>query len=114
RMAGKVPPAEPLADLAARLPVDQAPSDGDDRAGTVTIPRAVARTTLRRRLRRRLLVFALVLLALAGAAWAAWTFLVPLYTKVPRVIGLTGPQATKKLDSAGPDAQFGTPVAPIH
>jgi eukaryotic-like serine/threonine-protein kinase len=112
RVAGKLPPAEPLAHLASRLPADQAPSE--DRVGTVTIPRAVARRTMRRRLRHGLLVALLVILAAAGAAWGVWTFLVPHYTKVPKVVGLTGAQATQKLDAVGLDAQFGTPVPSIR
>ncbi|HYZ02315.1 MAG TPA: PASTA domain-containing protein [Candidatus Binatia bacterium] len=74
----------------------------------------MARKSDRRRIRHRLLALILVLLAAAGGAWAAWAFLIPHYTKVPRVVGLTGTQATKRLDAAGLDTQFGTPVASIR
>jgi serine/threonine-protein kinase len=110
-VAGRLPPAEPLAQLTARLPLDQAVSE--DRVATVTIPRAVARKKLRRRVGTRVLVALLVMLGAAAGAWAVWTFLIPHYTKVPAVVGLSDALATTKLDHAGLHAQFGTPIASI-
>jgi serine/threonine-protein kinase len=112
RMAGRLPAAEPLADLMVRLPPEEAPNE--ERAGTVTIPRAVTRKALKRRLRGWLWRPILLILAALAAAWAVWTLLIPHYTKVPVLVGLTSGQATTRLDAAGLHAQFGTPVASLH
>jgi len=48
-------------------------------------------------------VFAL--LALAAAAWGAWTYLVPHEVDVPRVVGLSLDQAQAQLDDAGLSAR---------
>src|SRR2546423_2816246 len=53
RMVGRLPAAEPLADLMVRLPPQEAPNE--ERASTVTIPRSVKREALKKRLRRRVL-----------------------------------------------------------
>jgi serine/threonine-protein kinase len=111
-VVGRLPAAEPLSELIARLPADEAPNE--DRASTATIPRAVARKALKRRLRSNLWKPLLAILAVLGAAWAVWTFLIPHYTTVPSVIGLTSGQAARKLDAAGLHAQFGTPIASIR
>jgi beta-lactam-binding protein with PASTA domain len=105
-IAGKLAPAEPLAELAAKLPAS-AGAVPDDRASTVTIPRATAPLVKRRRFLRRVLFAALAVLLVAAGALAGWTYVVPHYTHVPNVVGLGSAQALQRLTRAGLDTQFG-------
>jgi serine/threonine-protein kinase len=43
----------------------------------------------------------------AGAAWGAWAYAVPHYTKVPKVLGMQPKAAERRLDAAGLDVRFG-------
>jgi serine/threonine-protein kinase len=57
------------------------------------------------------------ILALAAAAWGAWTYLVPHEVDVPRVVGLSLADAQARLDDAGLTARVGKgefdPTAPV-
>jgi beta-lactam-binding protein with PASTA domain/predicted Ser/Thr protein kinase len=103
-----LPSARPVAQVAAQIP----PSElvPQDRATTVTIPRA--RSARARRSRRiRLLGGLLVLLALLGlGAWVAWVYAVPHYTEVPNVLGVTPQQATARLQATGLKISIGPAV----
>ena len=112
-IAGKLPPTESLAALASTVP-ESGGAVPDDRASTVTIPRATAPMVKRRKVLKRLLFAAFVALLVGGGALAAWAFVIPHYTHVPRLIGLGSAQAKQRLDRAGLDAQFGTPVTSIR
>jgi eukaryotic-like serine/threonine-protein kinase len=73
----------------------------DERAPTVTIPRAMSKRARRRR-RLRLIVGLVALLTLLGTgAWAVWTYAVPHYANVPALRGLTVEQAAARLKAAG-------------
>jgi serine/threonine-protein kinase len=90
-----LPPATPIGELVADAVV-AVPDVGADRAPTVTIPR----TGRRHRRGRRILGALLALLAIAAAAWGGWTYLIPHYVDVPRVVGLTVEQARAKLEDS--------------
>jgi beta-lactam-binding protein with PASTA domain len=108
-LAGVGLPAAPgVADLAAGIP----PSDlvPQDRATTVTIPRARSPRARRARRIRVVALAALVLAAVGAAAWAGWVYAVPHYTNVPSVVGLTQQQAVARLDRAGLKIRVGPPV----
>ncbi len=47
---------------------------------------------------------------LAVTAWAAWTYLVPHYTRIPEVRGLTVQEAEQRLEAAGLDPTNGAGV----
>jgi serine/threonine-protein kinase len=99
RVAPGLPPAEPVRKLAAQIPAVERVTA--DRAATVTIPRSVSpRSRWAKRLRTALWVLLLVL-ALGAGGWATWTFVIPHYTTVPQVVGLTERQAETQLRSAG-------------
>ena len=111
RLEKELPRATSLAELvkdATRIdvPLPHAP--------TVTIPQAASgkqgkRSHKRRAGRlRRTLTWLLVLAALAGAGWAAWTYL--LSAVVPQVVGLSQPNATSQLRDAGFEVKIGEGV----
>lgn len=90
-----LPSARPLASL-VRVAPDPAAEPGAEAATTVTIPGARVKGGRRRHMRSAFGVFA-ALLALAGAAWGAWTYLVPHSVEVPQVVGLSLADAQAKL-----------------
>lgn len=97
----EVPPAAPLSEVVAAVPpAEEVPAD---RASTVTIPRAESPRTRRRRILRRVAATLAVLGALSGAAWAAWTYVVPHRTVVPEVEGATFADAEGLAQEAGLD-----------
>jgi serine/threonine-protein kinase len=105
-------PTEPatrsLGELVKELP-DEVRSD-EDRAFTVTIPQRMSPKARRRRIIRRLAVSLMIVALLAIGALAAWAYVIPHYTHVPNVLGLTQDLAQAKITEAGLDAQFGPPV----
>jgi serine/threonine-protein kinase len=99
RDAASLPPAEPVREVAAEVPATEVVAP--DRATTVTIPRVESpRAKWARRLRRVVAVLAL-LAALGGAGFAVWKYVIPHYTVVPRVQGLSLDAATRRLEQAG-------------
>jgi beta-lactam-binding protein with PASTA domain/predicted Ser/Thr protein kinase len=103
-----VPPAPAVAELAGQLPA--AEPVPDERATTVTIPRAKSPRARRARRFRFAIVLLGTILLLAGAAAAAWVYAVPHYTHVPGIGGLTIAQAEVKLRDAGLDVRAGQGV----
>ena len=99
RASAHLPSGRPLRELVAQLP--PADVDTEERAATVTIPRAVSQRARRKRRYRLVLALAAVLVALATGAWAAWVFVVPHYTFVPRVEGMELAVAGSELREAG-------------
>jgi beta-lactam-binding protein with PASTA domain len=97
--------SRPIAELARQIPSADAVSE--ERATTVTIPRAISPRAKRARWFRRVAVFLFTLLLLAGGVAAAWVFAVPHYTHVPRVTGLSAEQAEARLRAAGLDVRTG-------
>jgi serine/threonine-protein kinase len=94
REARHLPPAPPLGELVAVVAL---PETSPERAPTVSIPRRGGR---RRRRGRWILGVLFALLALAAAAWGAWTYLVPHSVDVPAVVGLSVEQAQSRLEDA--------------
>jgi serine/threonine-protein kinase len=94
-----LPPAPPLGTLVPEISVIPVEA-GQGRATTVTIPRQRGGRHERRR-GRWILGALLVLAALAGGAWAAWTYLVPHEVDVPTVVGLPQAEAQRRLEVAG-------------
>jgi serine/threonine-protein kinase len=103
-----LPAATPLPELVRRLPPSAA--QVEERASTVTIPRMLAPRTRRRRRITRVLTALLVLAALLAGAWAVWTYVVPHYTRVPSVLGLSVEEAERRLEAAGLDVDIGSPM----
>jgi eukaryotic-like serine/threonine-protein kinase len=99
RGADALPPAPPLAELAASVtPADEVPAD---RLSTVTIPRTLSPKARRRqRLSRVSRWFSLVAL-LAALGWAVWTFVIPHRTTVPDFLGDTLRTAQREAEAAG-------------
>ncbi|HWC31782.1 MAG TPA: Stk1 family PASTA domain-containing Ser/Thr kinase [Actinomycetota bacterium] len=98
RVAPDLPPAEPLAELAANA----APREerGPDRAATVTIPRVEPRA--RRRRRVAMVVGILALLATLGvAAWAAVMNLRPVIVATPDIEGRSVAEAQRLAEARG-------------
>ncbi len=106
--ARSLPAAPPLASLVPEVAVipdgDVAPPGAarSDPAETVMIPgRELGRSKRKRRKGRWALGIVLALLALGGAAWASWTYLIPHEVDVPKVVGLTVENAQAQLEDAG-------------
>ncbi len=100
-IARGLPAAPPLQEVVAGAPqvIDVRPDgEGPTRATTVAIPRTERR---RRRGLRRFLGAVFALAALTIATWGAWTYLVPHHADVPRVAGLSVPDATARLRDLG-------------
>ncbi len=77
-------------------------SRASDPAETVTIPgRALGRSKRKRRKGLWALGIVLALLAIGGAAWASWTYLIPHEVDVPKVVGLTVEDAQAQLERRG-------------
>ncbi|MFL5800016.1 MAG: Stk1 family PASTA domain-containing Ser/Thr kinase [Actinomycetota bacterium] len=101
--------APSLGELVQELP-DDVHAD-EDRAFTVTIPQRMSPKARRRRLLRRIVVTLMAVALLVGGGLAAWAYVIPHTTHVPRVLGMTQDAARQRLDAAGLDAQFGPPVS---
>ena len=98
--ASTLPDAPPLASLVPEvsvIPVEVSPA----RATTVTIPRQQTGKHERRRVSRWLLGLLVLLVALGGAAWGSWRYLIPHEVDVPTVIGLPEAEAQRRLETAG-------------
>jgi len=115
RAAQELPPAAPLADLAASVtPADEVPAD---RLATVTIPRALSPKARRRQRLGRLFRWLSILVVVAALGWATWEFLIPHRTRVPDVLGDTlrtaqaeAQEAGLVLNAAGEEYSSTTPV----
>jgi serine/threonine-protein kinase len=95
--SGELPPAEPIAAVAAAVPpADEGPAD---RAATVTIPRALSPRAKRRKLLRKVFRVASLVIALGVAGWATWTYAIPHIT-VPDLRGKTVDAATAEAEGA--------------
>jgi len=115
--ARQLPAAPPIATLVPEVTVIPPPAS-PERATTVTIPQTRSEKHRRPRGRtRRALGVVLGILALAAAAWGAWTYLVPHEVDVPQVVGLSLADAQARLDDAGLTARVGKgefdPTAPV-
>jgi eukaryotic-like serine/threonine-protein kinase len=106
-MAGSTPSAPSLGEMVRELPADAHAEE--DRAFTVTIPQRLSPKARRRRLGRRLAVTLMALVLVIGGGLAGWTYVIPHYTHVPSVAGLTQRAAAARMDAAGLNAQFGPP-----
>jgi serine/threonine protein kinase/beta-lactam-binding protein with PASTA domain len=104
--ADTLPEAPSLGDLIPEITVIP-PPDTPDRATTVTIPRARSDKHRERHRGRRIAGLAFAVLAVAAAAWGAWTYLVPHDVDVPGVEGLTVEQAQSRLEEAGLTVRIG-------
>jgi beta-lactam-binding protein with PASTA domain len=99
RAAGQLPPAHPLAELAARVtPADEVPAD---RLSTVTIPRTLSPKARRRQRLSRVSRWVSLVAVLAVLGWAAWTFVIPHRTSVPDLLGDTLRTAQREAETAG-------------
>jgi eukaryotic-like serine/threonine-protein kinase len=97
--AAELPPAPPLAEVAGSVtPADEVPAD---RLSTVTIPRTISPKQRRRQRLRRLWTILSLLVVLAVAGWAVWTYLVPHPTRVPNVEGDRLAAAQREAERAG-------------
>jgi beta-lactam-binding protein with PASTA domain len=103
--AATLPAARPIGQLVREVPASS-PHLDPGRAPTVVIP---GRKGIGRRRRGRwLLGSMLAVLALAAAAWGAWTYLIPHNVGVPPVIGLPVNEATARLTHADLEVSVGT------
>jgi beta-lactam-binding protein with PASTA domain len=101
RTSAELPPAAPLAELAASVtPADEVPAD---RLSTVTIPRTLSPKARRRQRASRLWRWLSLLVVLGVLGWAAWTFLVPHRTTVPDMVGDTLRTAQREAEAAALD-----------
>jgi len=106
--ARSLPQAPPLASLVPEVTVlptgvDVAslPAPASDPAETVTIPgRSIGRSKRKHRKGWVALGVVLALLAIGGAAWASWTYLIPHEVDVPKVVGLTVDEAQARVADA--------------
>jgi eukaryotic-like serine/threonine-protein kinase len=104
RAAAELPPAPPLTELASSVAaVDDVPPD---RASTVTIPRTLSPKARRRQRFRRLWAVLSVLVVLAAAGWAVWTYVVPHMAIVPRLEGRPVEQAQRVAVARGFDFEI--------
>jgi eukaryotic-like serine/threonine-protein kinase len=104
RAAAELPPAPPLTELASSVvAVDDVPPD---RASTVTIPRTLSPKARRRQRFRRLWTVLSVLVVLAAAGWAVWTYVVPHTAIVPRLEGRPVEQAQRVAVARGFDFEI--------
>jgi beta-lactam-binding protein with PASTA domain len=103
-----LPPAPPVGRLAADIPAPEFVPD--ERAPTVTIPRALSPKARRRRRLRLAAGIVAVLAVLAAALGAAWVYAIPHYTRVPAVTGLPVRDASSRLEAAGLKVVLGDPV----
>ena len=102
-----LPPALRLTELAAQIPSSEYVSD--ERATTVTIPRALSpRRRRSRRLRIGAGLVALVMALILGA-WATWVYAIPHYTRIPALGAASVERAVQLLDAAGLHARLGPP-----
>ncbi|HLB63110.1 MAG TPA: Stk1 family PASTA domain-containing Ser/Thr kinase [Actinomycetota bacterium] len=102
-----LPPARPIGELveAARGPLPD--GQGPEHAETITIPRKEKKREERRRTGRRVLGALVAILALAGAAWAAWTFAIPHSVTVPQLVGTPVDEARARLIDLGLTVRMG-------
>jgi eukaryotic-like serine/threonine-protein kinase len=99
RAADELPPAPPLAEVAAEVtPADEVPAD---RLSTVTIPHTLSPKARRRQRIARVFRWASILALVAVLGWAAWTFLIPHRTTVPDMVGDTLRTAQREADARG-------------
>jgi serine/threonine protein kinase/beta-lactam-binding protein with PASTA domain len=104
RAAAELPPAPPLTELASSVAaVDDVPPD---RASTVTIPRTLSPKARRRQRFRRVWAVLSVLVVLAAAGWAVWTYVVPHMAIVPRLEGRPVEQAQRVAVARGFDFEI--------
>ncbi len=115
-----LPAAAPLGSLVPEVAViPSAPMRDDDEtdlqsdpgsATTVTISRPETGGRHGRKRRRGLKIFLGVLIALAAlapAAWATWTYLIPHEAAIPTVVGVQRGEAQDRLEQAGFVVRFG-------
>jgi beta-lactam-binding protein with PASTA domain len=107
-VSGSAASTRSLGELVKEIPDDVRAED--DRAITVTIPHRLSPKARRRRLLRRVVVALMALALLVVGGLAAWAYVIPHYTHVPLVLGLTQDDARGRLDAAALDAQFGPPL----
>jgi serine/threonine-protein kinase len=100
-------PATSLAELVRALPAEV--RQDEDRAFTVTIPQRMSPKARRRRILRRSAIALMALVLLVAGALAAWAYVIPHYTNVPKVLGMSQDDARSALVHAGLDPQFGPP-----
>jgi serine/threonine-protein kinase len=84
------------------MDVASVPARASDLAETVTIPgRSIGRSKRKHRKGWVALWVVLAILAIGGAAWASWTYLIPHEVDVPKVAGLTVDEAQTRVTDAG-------------
>jgi beta-lactam-binding protein with PASTA domain len=99
RAADELPPAPPLAEVAATVtPADEVPAD---RLSTVTIPRTLSPKARRRQRASRVFRWASILALVAVLGWALWTFVIPHRTRVPNLVGDTLRTAQREAGTRG-------------
>jgi beta-lactam-binding protein with PASTA domain/predicted Ser/Thr protein kinase len=94
-----LPPAPRVAELAGQVP--SAVEVPEDRATTVTIPRAMSPKARRRKRLRWAVALTAVAAALVVGGLAAWVYAVPHYTHVPRLDGRSVKDAAALLTKVG-------------
>jgi beta-lactam-binding protein with PASTA domain len=97
--AAELPPAPPLSEVVGSIsPADEIPAD---RLSTVTIPRTISPKERRRQRLRRVWTILSLVVVLAVAGWAIWTYVVPHPTRVPNVQGDPLAAAQREAERAG-------------
>jgi len=107
--ARSLPQAPPLASLVPEVTVlprgvdvASVPAPASDPAETVTIPgHSIGRSKRKHRKGWVALGLVLALLAIGGAGWASWTYLIAHEVDVPKVVGLTVDEAEARVADAG-------------